>query len=65
MLLASKYEEIYVPRIMDFVYITDRAYTSAQIRTMEHKILKELGFILGRPLPLHFLRRAVKVCKVS
>ncbi|KAL8197006.1 UNVERIFIED_CONTAM: G2/mitotic-specific cyclin-B2 [Gekko kuhli] len=65
MLLASKYEEIYMPRIVDFVYITDRAYTSAQIRVMERKILKELGFVLGRPLPLHFLRRAVKVCEAT
>ncbi|XP_060115898.1 G2/mitotic-specific cyclin-B2 [Heteronotia binoei] len=65
MFLASKYEEIYVPRILDFVYITDRAYTSAQIRVMERKILKELGFVLGRPLPLHFLRRAVKVCEAT
>ncbi|XP_054858737.1 G2/mitotic-specific cyclin-B2 [Eublepharis macularius] len=65
MLLASKYEETYVPSIMDFVYITDRAYTSAQIRAMECKILKELDFVLGRPLPLHFLRRAIKVCEAT
>ncbi|XP_077174089.1 G2/mitotic-specific cyclin-B2 isoform X2 [Paroedura picta] len=65
LLLASKYEEIYAPRIADFVYITDRAYTAAQIRVMECKILKELGFVLGRPLPIHFLRRAIKVCEAT
>ncbi|XP_066491172.1 G2/mitotic-specific cyclin-B2 [Tiliqua scincoides] len=65
MLLAAKYEEIHAPSIVDFVYITDTAYTSAQIRVMEQKILKELDFFLGRPVPLHFLRRAAKVCKAT
>ncbi|XP_043934506.1 G2/mitotic-specific cyclin-B2 [Protopterus annectens] len=60
MLLASKYEEMYAPEIGDFVYITDDAYTPAQIREMEMMILRELKFNLGRPLPLHFLRRASK-----
>ncbi|KAM9125732.1 G2/mitotic-specific cyclin-B2 isoform 1-T1 [Pangshura tecta] len=60
LLLASKYEEIFSPDIADFVYITDNAYSSSQIREMEMMILKELNFDLGRPLPLHFLRRASK-----
>uniref|UniRef100_A0A8C5XI16 Cyclin B2 n=1 Tax=Microcebus murinus TaxID=30608 RepID=A0A8C5XI16_MICMU len=60
LLLASKYEEMFSPNIEDFVYITDNAYTSSQIREMETLILKELKFELGRPLPLHFLRRASK-----
>eukprot|EP00062_Callorhinchus_milii_P002288 gi/632938326/ref/XP_007904570.1/ PREDICTED: G2/mitotic-specific cyclin-B2 [Callorhinchus milii] len=65
MLLASKYEEMYAPEIGDFVYITDNAYTKAQIRQMEILILKELDFKLGRPLPLHFLRRASKAGNVD
>ncbi|XP_017925027.1 G2/mitotic-specific cyclin-B2 [Manacus vitellinus] len=60
MLVASKYEEILCPDIADFVYITDNAYTSSEIREMEMIILKELNFDLGRPLPIHFLRRASK-----
>nr|KAF6499361.1 cyclin B2 [Molossus molossus] len=60
LLLASKYEEMFSPNIEDFVYITDNAYTSSHIREMEALILKELKFELGRPLPLHFLRRASK-----
>lgn len=62
--LASKYEEIFCPDIADFVYITDNAYTTAQIREMEVAILRELNFDLGRPLPLHFLRRASKAGEV-
>ncbi|XP_061303056.1 G2/mitotic-specific cyclin-B2 [Pezoporus flaviventris] len=60
LLLASKYEEMFSPDVADFVYITDNAYTSNEIREMEIVILQELNFNLGRPLPIHFLRRASK-----
>eukprot|EP00092_Neocalanus_flemingeri_P082203 GFUD01102865.1.p1 GENE.GFUD01102865.1~~GFUD01102865.1.p1 ORF type:complete len:404 (+),score=133.21 GFUD01102865.1:79-1290(+) len=60
MLVAAKYEEIYAPEVKDFVYITDRAYTEKDILRMEIRILSSLKFDLGRPLPLHFLRRASK-----
>ncbi|NWI99037.1 CCNB2 protein, partial [Crypturellus undulatus] len=60
LLLASKYEEIFSPDVADFVYITDNAYTSDEVREMEMVILQGLNFDLGRPLPLHFLRRASK-----
>ena len=49
----------------DFVYITDKAYTESQIREMEMKILQALAFDLGRPLPLHFLRRNSKAGNVD
>jgi len=65
MFIASKYEEMYAPEIGDFVYITDQAYTESQIRDMETKILGALGFELGRPLPLHFLRRNSKAGNVD
>jgi len=60
MLIAAKYEEIYAPVVKDFVYITDHAYTEKDILKMEIKVLSVLKFDLGRPLPLHFLRRASK-----
>ncbi|KAF3702295.1 G2/mitotic-specific cyclin-B1 [Channa argus] len=65
MFLASKYEEMYPPEISDFAYVTDRAYTTAQIRDMEMTILRVLKFQLGRPLPLQFLRRASKIYEVT
>ena len=65
MLLASKYEEMFAPEVGDFSYITDNAFTCAQIREMEMLILRGLNFELGRPLPLHFLRRASKAGNVS
>ncbi|XP_053319733.1 G2/mitotic-specific cyclin-B2-like [Spea bombifrons] len=63
--LAAKYEEMYPPSIADFVYITDNTYSKAQIRQMEMLILQELNFELGRPIPLHFLRRASKCCQAD
>lgn len=65
MFLASKYEEMYPPEISDFAYVTDRAYTTAQIRDMEMTLLRVLKFQLGRPLPLQFLRRASKIYEVT
>uniref|UniRef100_A0A8C9RTF9 Cyclin B2 n=1 Tax=Scleropages formosus TaxID=113540 RepID=A0A8C9RTF9_SCLFO len=60
MLIASKYEEMYAPEVADFVYISDNAFSKAEIWKMEVLMLKDLNFDLGRPLPLHFLRRASK-----
>ncbi|KAF7665059.1 hypothetical protein LDENG_00156110 [Lucifuga dentata] len=65
MFLASKYEEMYPPEISDFAFVTDKAYTTAQIRDMEMTILRVLKFNLGRPLPLQFLRRASKIYEVT
>lgn len=65
MFIAAKYEEMYAPEIGDFVYITDNAYTQSQIREMEIKIMSVLKFDLGRPLPLHFLRRNSKAGQVD
>ena len=69
MLIAAKYEEMYSPEIGDFEYITDNAYSKSDIRKMECIILHTISFSLGRPLPLHFLRRNSKAgevrCKTS
>ncbi|XP_026777295.3 G2/mitotic-specific cyclin-B1 isoform X2 [Pangasianodon hypophthalmus] len=65
MFIASKYEEMYPPEIADFAFVTDRAYTTAQIRDMEMNILRVLKFSFGRPLPLQFLRRASKIGEVT
>jgi len=57
MFTASKVEEMYAPEINDFVYITDNAFSAAEIRQMELKILETINFALQRPIALHFLRR--------
>lgn len=60
MFIASKYEEIYPPEMNDFVSMCDNLYHKKDIIKMEIAILKGLKFELGRPLPLHFLRRMSK-----
>jgi len=65
MFIASKVEEMYAPEINDFVYITDNAYTAGEIRIMEMRILNCIEFGVGRPLPLHFLRRNSKAGDVD
>lgn len=65
LLLASKYEELFCPTVADLVYITDNSYTSDEIKEMEIVMLKGLNFDLGRPLPIHFLRRASKAGEVG
>lgn len=65
MWIAAKYEEMYAPEVADFAYITDHAYTKAEIRSMECAILRTLDFSFGHPLPIHFLRRFSKAGDVS
>ena len=65
MLIASKYEEMYAPEVRDFVYITDNTYSSERIRKMEIEMLRELKYMFGNPLCLHFLRRNSKAGEVS
>ena len=57
MLIAAKFEETWAPEINDFVYMSDKAYTSKDVLAMECRMLQKLDYKLGRPLPLHFLRR--------
>ncbi len=64
MLIACKYEEMYIPEINDFVYLTNNQCSAAAIRAMEIKILSALDYVLGRPLPIHFLRRFSKAANV-
>ncbi|XP_064487201.1 G2/mitotic-specific cyclin-B-like [Ornithodoros turicata] len=65
MFIAAKYEEMYSPDIMDYIYISDNAFTKRDILKMEIVMLEALDFSLGRPLPLHFLRRASKAGNVT
>ena len=58
--IASKFEEIYPPDLMDFVVICEKLYTKKEIIKMEMVMLRVLKFELARPLPLHFLRRNSK-----
>ncbi|CAG7723817.1 unnamed protein product [Allacma fusca] len=63
LLLACKYEEVYVPPIREFVRLSDQAFTTAQMREMEMRILIKLKFDLSSPQPSFFLRRFSRAAK--
>lgn len=65
LLIACKYEEMFPPPLSDFEYVVDYSFTKQDILDMEIKMLHELNWCLGRPLPLHFLRRFSKVARVQ
>lgn len=63
--VASKYEETMVPALSDLTYVAGGAYRPAEARDMEQSILTVLDWSLGRPTPLHFLRRIERAGKVD
>ncbi|PIA13012.1 B-type cyclin [Coemansia reversa NRRL 1564] len=60
LLLAAKYEEMYVPSVKDIEFMVENNYKEAEILLAERYILRMLNFDLGWPGPLSFLRRISK-----
>lgn len=60
LLIAAKYEEIYIPNIEDFVYITDFTYSREEILNMEWWILHTLFYDLAQPTTRAFLPYLLK-----
>lgn len=58
--IAAKYEEIVCPSIQEIVYMVDGGYTADEILKAERFMLSMLGFELGWPGPMSFLRRISK-----
>ena len=54
LLISCKHEEIDLPKIDDFIYITDNAYVKEEVIKMENFILKLLNFDLLYPSPIKF-----------
>jgi len=63
--IAAKYEEMYAPEIADYAFVSDDSVQRDDILGMEMRMLKSINFKLGRPLPLHFLRRNSKAGNVE
>lgn len=63
MFIASKYEEIYPPEASEFVRITDNAYSTEDVFTMEECMLKTLTFRVTSPTAHQFLMRFLKASK--
>ena len=58
--IAAKYEEINCPSVQEIVYMVDNGYTIDEILKAERFMLSMLGFELGWPGPMSFLRRISK-----
>lgn len=54
LMIACKHEEIDLPKVDDFIYITDNAYTREEVFSMENEVLKLLNFNLLYPSPIKF-----------
>lgn len=59
-LVASKYEEINCPSLQEIVYMVDNGYSPEEVLKAERFMLSMLGFELGWPGPMSFLRRVSK-----
>ncbi|KAH0933547.1 hypothetical protein HID58_010664 [Brassica napus] len=65
MFIASKYEEIFAPRIEEFCFITDNTYTKDQVLEMESQVLKHFSFQIYTPTSKTFLRRFLRAAHAS
>ena len=54
LMIACKHEEINVPKVEDFIYITDNAYEKEEVFNMEIDILDKLNYNLLYPSPIKF-----------
>ena len=54
LMISCKHEEINVPKVDDFIYITDNAYTKDEVFEMENDVLSKLNFSLLYPSPIKF-----------
>jgi hypothetical protein len=55
MLISCKFEEIYTPKINDFIYYTDYTYNVNEVINMEFEILNTLDFNINFASSLSFL----------
>ncbi|VDN11517.1 unnamed protein product, partial [Dibothriocephalus latus] len=60
-MVACKHEERQMPKMNDFLYITDNAYTKEEFIEAEQRLLVSIDFNVHRPNPYVFLRRYARV----
>jgi len=61
MWLSAKYNEVNVPDISDFVYMSDGAFTNKDMKKMEEEIINTLQFNFSTPNSYHFAKRYIHV----
>ncbi|KAI0834711.1 A/B/D/E cyclin [Hypoxylon sp. FL0890] len=60
LLLAAKYEEINCPSVQEVVFMVDGGYSQEEVLKAERFMLSMLGYSLGWPGPMSFMRRISK-----
>jgi len=65
LLVASKYEEIYVPTIADIVYIADNTYKNEEVVMMEVNLLNALKFDISVCTTKRFVQYFLKTAETS
>ncbi|XP_004243965.1 putative cyclin-B3-1 isoform X1 [Solanum lycopersicum] len=63
--LASKYEDLWHPRIIDLLSISGESYTRDQMLDMEKDILRKLKFRLNAATPYVFMLRLLKAAQAD
>lgn len=63
--VASKYEEIYPPEAVDFVKITDNAYTREELFGMERELLAAIKYRVTFPTAYQFMKRFLKASRTT
>ncbi|XP_057949034.1 putative cyclin-B3-1 isoform X2 [Malania oleifera] len=63
LLLASKYEDFWHPRVRDLISISAESYTRDHVLGMEKLMLNKLKFRLNSPTPYVFMSRFLKAAQ--
>lgn len=63
LLLASKYEDFWHPKVVDLISISGESYTRDQMLRMESAMLGRLKFRLNSPTPYVFMLRFLKAAQ--
>ncbi|ONK74856.1 uncharacterized protein A4U43_C03F10830 [Asparagus officinalis] len=63
LLLASKYEDYWHPKINELISISANSYTRDQMLAMEKLVLRQLSFRLNLPTPYVFMLRFLKAAQ--
>ncbi|KAI3769003.1 hypothetical protein L6452_00099 [Arctium lappa] len=65
LLLASKYEDFWHPKVMELIGISAEVYTREQMLGMETTILRKLNFRLNLPTPYVFMLRFLRAAQAD
>lgn len=65
LLIASKFEEVYPPEVVEYSKITERAFSVKEILNMEGQILATLEFDLTFTSANRFLERYADLCNLD